>query len=87
MVSLTLLLLLTLFLMPSTAMLQHAHDMHGPIYAQTVIETNGQNLLTDAHFAYVNGNVDHADIMKEVDCARRMLKLVQQSQTDPANHA
>ena len=78
-------LLLAFFFVISTGMRQYAQDLSDPDYARHIIETNGQFLLRDARFAYLEGTLDHPGMRRQIECAHRTLDLVQQSHTDPTS--
>ena len=68
-----------------TTMLQYVHEMRDLIYVETVMHTNGQNLLCDGASTHVDGNLNHADILERIECARHMVNVVERSRTDPTS--
>ena len=64
---------------------QFAHDVRDPIYAQWVVDSDGGALLEHPRFEHVN-DIGHPDILSEIECARRMLVLIQLSITDPVTY-
>jgi hypothetical protein len=72
----TMLFLLANFCVLSPGMLQYARELCNPLYAQEVVDTNGDALLRDPRFAHVNGYIGYPDILSEIDCARRKLLIL-----------